>query len=112
MHFLIKAPESSDCILRAPFVADPTITQRRLAAGLQSVYSALPCYTTLEQQAWMCAERDAMSIAAIDVEVRKCMTRAAGVALPSPLAMLLLTLRPRLQLWEKLDRKCLADVKK
>src|SRR2546426_8634393 len=47
MHFLVKAPESKDCIIRAPYVGDPTITRRRLAAGLDSVYSALPCYTRL-----------------------------------------------------------------
>jgi hypothetical protein len=50
MHFLVKAPESSDLIICAPYVADPSITKRRLAAGLQAVYSALPCYTTVEQQ--------------------------------------------------------------
>jgi hypothetical protein len=48
-HFLIKAPESNDCIIRAPFVADPMITKRRLAAGLETVYCSLPCYTTLQQ---------------------------------------------------------------
>ena len=49
-HFLVKAPESSDHIIRAPHVPDPIITKRRLAAGLQSVYSALPCYTTIDQR--------------------------------------------------------------
>ena len=50
MHFLVKAPESQDCIVRAPFVRDPLISARRLAAGLESVYTQMPCYTTLNQQ--------------------------------------------------------------
>jgi len=48
-HFLVKAPDSPDCVVRAPHVPDPSITKRRLATGLESVYSALPCYTRLEQ---------------------------------------------------------------
>ncbi len=48
-HFLVKAPDSPDCIVQAPYVPDPSITKRRLAAVLESVYNALPCYTRLEQ---------------------------------------------------------------
>jgi hypothetical protein len=49
-HFFLKAPGSKPCLIRAPYVADPIITKRRLAAGLQTVYSSLPCYTTVTQQ--------------------------------------------------------------
>ena len=49
-HFLLKAPGSPDCIIRAPHVPDPMITQRRLTAGLETVYDALPCYTSIAAQ--------------------------------------------------------------
>jgi hypothetical protein len=75
MHFLIKAPESNDCIIRAPYVGDPIITKRRLAAGLQSVYNALPCYTSLEH-------RDDGDV--IDVEVHEVCKPQRANALPAP----------------------------
>jgi hypothetical protein len=99
MHFLVKAPESADCIVRAPFVGDPIITKRRLAAGLQSVYSALPCYTTLEQHdhgnsgnvmiTRGAAARDNGGDNAdgvIDVEVQEVCKSESAKALPSPTA--------------------------
>jgi hypothetical protein len=49
-HFLLKAPGSMNCLLRAPYVADPTISDRRLSAGLDTVYNALPCYTSIAEQ--------------------------------------------------------------
>jgi len=76
-HFLVKAPESSDCIIRAPYVGDPSITKRRLAAGLQTVYGALPCYTRLEQHT---------NDDVIDVEVREVLKPQLAAALPSPTA--------------------------
>jgi hypothetical protein len=88
MHFLVKAPESPDCVVRAPFVADPTITKRRLAAGLQSVYSALPCYTTLEQHDQGhdvdhgTDDGDVNDV--IDVEVHEVNNTQRSRALPSP----------------------------
>ncbi|HZM20679.1 MAG TPA: hypothetical protein VFC02_02985 [Anaerolineales bacterium] len=48
-HFLLKAPGSPDCIIRAPDVPDPVISDRRLTTSLATVYAALPCYTTVEQ---------------------------------------------------------------
>jgi hypothetical protein len=50
-HFLIKAPESPACIVRAPHVPDPFISTRRRDAGLESVYAALPFYTRVTQLA-------------------------------------------------------------
>jgi hypothetical protein len=86
-HFLIKAPESSDCVIRAPYVGDPTITKRRLAAGLESVYAALPCYTTLDQQGHdeSVALNNHGADQVIDVEeVQEVRTPQNANALPSP----------------------------
>jgi len=89
MHFLVKAPESADCVIRAPYVGDPMITQRRLAAGLASVYSALPCYTTLEQRghggADEVTEHGDHHDDVIDVEeVQEVRTPQTVAVLPSP----------------------------
>jgi hypothetical protein len=90
-HFLVKAPESSDCVIRAPYVGDPTITKRRLAAGLQSVYDALPCYTTLEHHDHddygtddEVEHGDHHDDDVIDVEVQEVNTSESAKALPSP----------------------------
>jgi hypothetical protein len=88
MHFLVKAPESSDCVIRAPYVGDPMITQRRLAAGLESVYSAMPCYTTLEQRGHgdSAVHDDHGADEVIDVvEVQEVCTSESVKALPSPI---------------------------
>ena len=87
MHFLVKAPESSDCVICAPYVGDPTITKRRLAAGLQTVYSSMPCYTRLEQRGHGADEVSAHGDyhdEVIDVEVQEVPTSETVVALPSP----------------------------
>jgi hypothetical protein len=88
MHFLVQAPESNDCIIRAPYVGDPTITERRLAAGLQIVHAALPCYITLEQQGHSAdGVRDHGNDDVVDVEVRavsEMRTPHHALALPSP----------------------------
>jgi hypothetical protein len=92
MHFLVKAPESADCIIRAPFVADPSITRRRLAAGLETVYSSAPCYTTLEQRGNENiagrGDHGASGVTGngdvVDVEVREVRKQKSGAALPSP----------------------------
>jgi hypothetical protein len=101
-HFLIKAPESSDCVIRAPFVGDPMITQRRLAAGLESVYAALPCYTNLAQHDQGNGGDDSNTSIdhghdggddvgnndddVIDVEVQEVCKSESAKALPSPTA--------------------------
>jgi hypothetical protein len=92
MHFLVKAPESKDCIIRAPYVPDPIITKRLLAAGLQYVYSALPCYTTLaqhdnENEVAPPGTGDAARHGdddVIDAEVREVRKPKRARALPSP----------------------------
>ncbi len=61
-YFVVRTPDSPDCVVTAPHVPDPVITKRRLAAGLASVYSALPCYTRVEQHG---------ADEVIDVEVRR-----------------------------------------
>lgn len=73
-HFLVKAPESSDCVVQAPYVPDPVISLKRLAVGLESVYNALPCYTRREQH-----DEDI-----IDVEVRAVHKPQRAHTLPSP----------------------------
>jgi hypothetical protein len=90
-YFLVKAPESHDCIIRAPYVGDPTITKRRLAAGLESVYSALPCYTTLEHHDHndhgaddVIEHGDHDNDDVIDVEVQEMRAPQNAKALPSP----------------------------
>jgi hypothetical protein len=93
-HFLVKAPESSDCVVRAPYVPDPTITKRRLAAGLQTVYSTLPCYTTLAQHTNEIAPHGAGNVVrygdddidVIDVKADEVRTTEHAPALPSPAA--------------------------
>jgi hypothetical protein len=42
-HFLLKLPKRPARFIRAPFVADPKITERRKSANLARVY-AQPCY--------------------------------------------------------------------
>jgi hypothetical protein len=93
-HFLVKAPESNDCIVRAPYVPDPVVTKRRLATGLESVYSALPYYTRLEQRGTenivAHGGHDARDVArhddddVIDVVVEDVRTTEPVAALPSP----------------------------
>jgi hypothetical protein len=84
-QFLIKAPESPDVIVRAPFVRDPIISQRRLSAGLQSVYTAVPYYTTFEQHSRKeLVTSDALDAGdVIDVQAQEVSTPEA-TALPSP----------------------------
>ena len=86
MHFSVKAPESSDQIVRAPYVADPMITKRRLAAGLEFVYADLPCFTTLEQQDCEAStsEDDCAADDVIDAEAYEVRAEPTVRALPSP----------------------------
>ena len=86
-HFLLKAPYSNDCIIRAPEVPDPVISDRRLSAGLDTVYNALPCYSTSaeQQRGEMKTKPDQSSDDVIDVEeVEEVHTPQSVVALPSP----------------------------
>ncbi len=47
-HFILKLPKRPALFLRAPFVRDPWITERRRAANLERVY-AQPCYERRDQ---------------------------------------------------------------
>ena len=90
----MKAPESADCVVRAPYVGDPTITKRRLAAGLASVYSSLPCYTRLTHHDYG-DHGGGASDDVIDVEVQEVRTPENTKALPSP------TAEDEAALWER-----------
>jgi hypothetical protein len=85
-HFLVKAPESKDCVVRAPYVADPSISKRRLAAGLDAVHAQFQFYITLEQLNAGNARRDRDDTDIVDVEVEEVQTPAAALPSPAPVA--------------------------
>jgi hypothetical protein len=86
-HFLLKVPGSKDCLIRAPEVPDPTISERRLTTGLDVVYTALPCYTSVDQDG-RAANSKPVDHGADDVvdveEVHEVPPAPASRALPSP----------------------------
>jgi hypothetical protein len=83
-HFLLKAPGSPDCILRAPQVADPVISDRCLSAGLDTVYNALPCYTSSAAQGRAGITNHAADDIVDVEEVREVRTSETTNVLPSP----------------------------
>src|SRR5215217_5979194 len=103
-----QAPESDDCIVHAPFVATPNISQRRLTAGLEMVYSAEPFYTMLEQQRrnelTTSATHGADDVIDVEVEVKEVRAPETDAALPSPAPPENLTEDQWWKRWTKMGR--------